>query len=202
MSTSTAHGDRIEATSRETGGFRSVPQSRRQFAAPLAALLVVAMLAAGCSGTPAAAPITPAPVAQATDTPTTQPTPASTTRPAAAIHVTLSQATNNDVTIDIADASGTLLTATSGTPADGASVEPYKLIVSNDNPTTLRLTWVGGPCDSANTLSINSTGRQFLLVQPECAGDSIVTDRILVLTFSKPVDAAGIEAFLQDGLDT
>jgi hypothetical protein len=172
------------------GGFRSVSRSRAQFAASVAAVLVVAMLAAGCGGS------------KATATPTAQPTPISTSRPDAPIHVGLSQATNKDVTIDVADASGTLRTATSGTPGDGASVEPYQLIVSNDNPTTLRLTWVGGPCDSANTLSINGTGRQFLLVQRECTGDSIVTDRILVLTFSKPVSALDIEAFLQDGLDT
>jgi hypothetical protein len=80
-------------------------------------------------------------------------------------------------------------------------VEPYKLLVSNDNPTTLRLTWVGGPCDSANTLTIDTTGRQFLLVQPECSGDSIVNDRILILEFSRPIAAADVKASLQDGLD-
>jgi uncharacterized protein len=174
------------------GGFRSIPRSRIQFAAPLA-ILVAAGLMAACTASPAAVTVAPATVA---------PTPATTARPSSATHVVLAQSTARNVTIDVADGSGTLLTATSGTPGDGASVEPYKLIVSNDNPTTLRLTWVGGPCDSANSLSIDTTRRQFLLVQPECSGDSIVTDRILVLTFSQPIAATEIQAFLQDGLDT
>jgi membrane protease YdiL (CAAX protease family) len=186
------------------GGFRSISRSRIQLAAPVA-LIVAAGLMAACSSSPAAtvAPATAAPTPAATVAPApATPTPAATVKPGSAIHVVLAQATGKDVTIDVTDASGSLLTATSGTPGDGASVEPYKLVVSNDNPTTLRLTWVGGPCDSANTLSIDSTRHQFLLVQPECAGDSIATDRILVLTFDQPISATDIEAFLQDGLDT
>jgi uncharacterized protein len=174
------------------GGFRSIPRSRIQLAAPLA-ILVAAGLMAACTSSPAAVTVAPA---------TVTPTPATTVQPSPATHVVLAQSTAKNVTIDVADGSGTLLTAKSGTPGDGASVEPYKLIVSNVNPVTLRLTWVGGPCDSANSMSIDTTRRQFLLVQPECSGDSIVTDRILILTVSQPIAAAGIQAFLQDGLDT
>jgi len=74
--------------------------------------------------------------------------------------------------------------------------------VSNDDASTVRLTWVGGPCDSASTLMIDATARQFLLVQPECSGDATASDRILVLRFSAPVDAGAVQASLQDGLDT
>ncbi|HEX5825506.1 MAG TPA: hypothetical protein VFY18_13690 [Candidatus Limnocylindrales bacterium] len=111
-------------------------------------------------------------------------------------------ATTNVVTIDVTDSSGTLIGATSGKPADGASVEANKLVVTNLSPSTLRLTWVGGPCDSANSLSIDAAGHRLLLVQPECPGDAIATDRILDLAFSTPVKASDIDAFLQDGLDT
>jgi hypothetical protein len=176
------------------GGFRSITRSRVKLAAPVA-MLVAAGLMAACTSSPSAT-VAPRPAT------TVAPAPASTVRPSSATHVVLAQATAKNVTIDVADGSGTLLTATSGTPGDGASAEPYKLTVANDDPTTLRLTWVGGPCDSANTLAIDATGHQFLLVQPECRGDSIVTDRILVLTFAEPIAAADIEAFLQNGLDT
>ncbi len=92
--------------------------------------------------------------------------------------------------------------AVSGTPGDGASVEAYTLAVTNVSPTTLRLTWVGGPCDGANSLSIDAARSRLVLVQPECSGDAIATDRVLDLEFAAPIKASDIEAFIQDGLDT
>jgi hypothetical protein len=142
------------------------------------------------------------PATSATPVATPAPTATPTRAPLGSAHVALNVATANAVTIDVSDASGSLLGAASGTPGDGASVEPYRLVVTNRTPTTLRLTWVGGPCDSANSLSIDAGRRRLLLVQPECPGDAIATDRILELEFSSAIDAAGIEAFLQDGLDT
>jgi hypothetical protein len=179
-------------------------------AGPVAILLIGALLG-GCAVAASASPSIPASPSSAAS-PTSPPT--ETHAPSAgasasseasggtAFHVELVHATANTVTVDVQDASAALVRASSGTPGDGASVEPYKLLVSNDNPTTLRLTWVGGPCDSANTLTIDATGRQFLLVQPECSGDSIVNDRILILEFSRPITAADVQASLQDGLDT
>ena len=186
------------------GGFRSVSRPRAQLATPVAILLAVGLLAACTTASTPSSSAGPTPVPQsAAPAPSTAPSSAPTVGPSGgAIRVVLAQATNKAVTIDITDQSRTLLAAMSGTPGDGASVEPFKLIVANDNPTTLRLTWVGGPCDSATSLSIDQTRRQFLLVQPECSGDSIVTDRVLVLTFSQPITAADIQPFLQDGLDT
>ena len=166
------------------------------------AAMLLAVLVAACAS---AATPQPSPVATpSAATASAAPSPAPTTAGSAATgyHVELDQATGNAVTIDVTDASGTLVAATSGTPGDGASVEAYTVTVENDDPSTLRLTWVGGPCDSANSLAVDATGRQFLLVQPECPGDAIATDRVLVLRFSQPIAADGIEAFLQDGLDT
>jgi len=168
-------------------------------AAPLAAVLVLVASMAACTATdprledepaastPTAAPTTTAPVA---------------TGPAGAVHVTLTVATPHAVTVDVTDASSTLVNAVSGTPGDGASVESYTVAVTNPSPTTLRLTWVGGPCDSANLLSIDAAARRLVLVQPECPGDAIAFDRVLDLEFSTPIKASDIEAFLQDGLDT
>jgi hypothetical protein len=174
---------------------RSVLPSLLATAAMLLAVLVAACASAA---TPQPSPVATPPAASAA------PSPAPTTAGSAAtgFHVELDQATGNAVTIDVTDASGTLVAATSGVPGDGASVEAYTVAVVNDDPSTLRLTWVGGPCDSANSLAVDATGHQFLLVQPECPGDAIATDRVLVLRFSQPIAADGVEAFLQDGLDS
>ena len=142
---------------------------------------------------------TPAPTASPAATPTEEPASAAAIGTA---HVGLNVATPNAVTIDVTDASGTLTGATSGTPGDGASVEADTLAVANVTPTTLRLTWVGGPCDSANKLLIDSARHRLVLVQAECRGDAIATDRVLDLEFATPVKASELETFLQDGLDT
>lgn len=135
-------------------------------------------------------------------TPAATATAAATTTPIGSAHVVLDIATPHAVTIDVTDASESLIAAASGTPGDGASVAAYTLAVTNVTPTTLRLTWVGGPCDSANSLSIDAAHHRLLLVQPECTGDAIATDRVLDLKFAMPITASDIEAFLQDGLDT
>jgi hypothetical protein len=116
--------------------------------------------------------------------------------------VALGQAPDNDVTIEVIDASGTLLDASSGEPGDGASVEPYTVAVSNVDATTLRLVWVDGPCDSASTLTIDESASRFLIVQPACSGDGVAYDRVLELWFSRAVDAGAVEISLQDGIDT
>lgn len=116
--------------------------------------------------------------------------------------VALDQAPGKDVTIEVFDASGTLLDASTGTPGDGASVEPYTVAVSNVDPTSLRLLWVDGPCDSASSLTIDESVSRFLLVQPECSGDGVAYDRVLELWFSRTVDAGAVEISLQDGIDT
>jgi hypothetical protein len=120
----------------------------------------------------------------------------------ARVVVALNQAPGNEVTIEVIDASGTLLDASSGEPGDGASVEPYTVAVSNVDATMLRLLWVDGPCDSASTLTIDETASRFLLVQPECSGDGVAYDRILELWFSRTVGAGAVEISLQDGIDT
>ena len=142
---------------------------------------------------------TPAPTAAPAATPTV---PAASAAAIGSAHVALNIATPNAVTIDVTDASATLIGAASGTPGDGASVEADTLAVANVTPTTLRLTWVGGPCDSANKLLIDAARHRLVVVQPECPGDAIATDRVLDLEFATPITASELETFLQDGLDT
>ena len=173
-------------------------------AAILTGLIVLVGVLAACTATDPrledeAAPPTPVPTA-APAAPT--PTSAATSVPSGAAHVALTVATDNAVTVDVTDASSSLIGAASGTPGDGASVEAYTLNVANTSPTTLRLTWVGGPCDSVNRLLIDADRHRLVLVQPECPGDAIATDRVLDLEFAIPIKASDLETFLQDGLDT
>ena len=172
----------------------------------LTVLVALVAVLAACTATDPrledeGAPSTPAPTAAPAATPTAAPTTASPSAIGSA-HVALNVATPNAVTIDVTDASSTLVGATSGTPGDGASVEAYTLAVANVTPTTLRLTWVGGPCDSANKLLIDAARHRLVVVQPECPGDAIATDRVLDLEFATPIKASDLEPFLQDGLDT
>ena len=140
------------------------------------------------------------------DDPTTRPTASAVESPSMSgdpvTHVALTIQTGHDVTVDIRDASGLLRDATSGTPGDGASVAPYDVAVTNDDPSTLRLTWSGGPCDAADVLDISASGREIRLVEPECAGDAVAFDRVLLLHMTSPIDSAEVHAVLQDGLDT
>ena len=166
---------------------------------PLPAVLVFLGLLAACTATDPRLEDEAAP-----PTPTAAPTPTApaTPRPLGVAHVVLAVTTANSVTVDVTDSSSTLVRAASGTPGDGASVEVYTVAVANVSPTILRLTWVGGPCDSTNLLSIDAAGRRLVLVQPQCPGDAVATDRILDLEFTTPIDAADIESSIQDGLDT
>jgi hypothetical protein len=146
---------------------------------------------------------TPRPTAVTTPAPTQDAAaPTATADASGSIHVVLAVATDDEITVDVADESSLLVSAATGTPGDGASIEAYRLLATNLTPTSIRLTWVGGPCDSANRLLIDAKLERLLLVQPECSGDAIANDRILDLTFSTPVNAGDFETFLQDGLDS
>ena len=120
------------------------------------------------------------------------------------IKVVLENATGADVYVDIADTTGLLVDARSGTPGDGMSVET--LTAENIDATTLKLTWVDFPIDNALALYIDEHegGIRFLLVQPEPSGptDAMGFDRELILSFSEPISAEDVETLLVEGLDT
>jgi hypothetical protein len=125
-------------------------------------------------------------------------------RDAIPLTVDLVNETNDEVYVDIADNSGLLVDARSGIPAGGVSVDSYVLKVENVDARTLRLTWSDYAIPNALALYIGESARRFILVQPEPRGDvdAMAHDRVLILTFSKPISADDIEAILQDGLDT
>lgn len=189
--------------------------------ATLAAVVVVASIAAVAvlgravpSSEPSSAPVvtpapivSPAPVVPAptpVGTPVPTPEPTETSVDAMPITVGLETLTPHHVYIDIVDDSFSVVKAVSGTPTASTPVEPYTLKVENIDDRTLRLTWVDRPGDNALALYIDRAANRFVLVQPEhdLAGDTMLHDRVLILTFRDAIDADSIETFLQDGLDT
>jgi hypothetical protein len=110
------------------------------------------------------------------------------------------------VTVDVVDETSRVVEARTGRPADGASVDFDNLAIENLDPSTLQLTWIDYPMDSALTLFISEAGGhlRLVLVRPEPTGttDAMGLDRVMILRFARPVDAAGAVTFVQDGLDT
>jgi len=173
---------------------------------------VVAFTAFGGGGTdgPVVPPVvSPSPSAPSTPVPAPDKTPAPTPDPddgsdAMPIKVDLRNATGADVYVDIVDSTGLLIDARSGTPGDGMSVEG--LVAENVDATTLKLTWTDFPIDNALALYVDEHegGMRLLLVQPGPTGatDAMGFDRELILSFSEPVSAEGVETVLVEGLDT
>lgn len=160
---------------------------------------------AGPSATPVptqVAPPDPTPVA----TPVVTPAPTDDGSDAMPIRVDLETVAGGDVYVDIVDTTGFLVGAKSGSPAEGQSVGQYVLEVENLDATTLRLSWVDYPIENALALYIDEHegAIRFLLIQPGPTGptDTIALDRELILSFSQPISADQVEAFLQEGLDT
>jgi hypothetical protein len=197
----------------------------------IAAAAVVAVAAnPGSAGAAPGASASASPMALASAVPSrpvTVPTPASTPRPvistpiptpnpshdsaddghdAIPINLDLDTFDGHAVSLDIVDRTGSITSATSGRPGDGASVEAYTVEVVNVDDRTIRLAWIDDPIDNRLALFVDEVdGRlQLLLVQPEPRGDtdSIGFDRQVDLTFDHAVDASTVRAILQDGLDT
>ena len=167
-----------------------------------AAVLALVMLVAACStASPTPATASHAPASPAAASPSVAPSePGAAGEPA--IRVALANATGSRATIDVVAPAGVVRGAESGVPGDGASVEPYQLVVANDDPSTLRLTWIGGPCDAASTLTVDPENRQLMLVQPACPGDAVAFDRVLIVRFADPIVAGTLTAIVQDGTDS
>jgi hypothetical protein len=113
------------------------------------------------------------------------------------IHVVLLSGVGSAPSIDIVDESGLLTAAVSGPARDGASFGNFD--ATNDTPTTLRLTWLGDPCDTVHRLTIDPTLTTMTIDLPNCGGDSIGVDRTLIVTFSRPVDATTLKTEMLHG---
>jgi hypothetical protein len=98
----------------------------------------------------------------------------------------------------IEDEGGLLAGAGSGRAGDGMSVRWGDVEVVNVDEDTLRVTWVGLPVDAGIRLVVSGAGDGVVLAftqpAPPANSDAIGFDRVLVLDFASPVDAADVEA--------
>ena len=116
----------------------------------------------------------------------------------AGILVELVVAAGQPQTVDVIDESGKLVEASSGSPTgDGQSFPADDVEVTNIDATTLQLGWAGFPCQTDHDLRIG-TDLVMTLSRPPCEGvtDSIGVDRILIIRFSEPIDAADVDITL------
>ena len=105
-------------------------------AAGIALAAVVALAAFGGPGrgsedAAGAPPVSSPSPSTPTASPAATPVPTEVGSDAAPIRVDLANATGADIYVDVADQTGLLVGARSGTPGDGMSIEPYTLVAEN-----------------------------------------------------------------------
>ena len=177
-----------------------------------AGLLLVALAVAACGAAAAQPSASPAPVVTPDASPdapepTPFPTPAVTDAPSVPVStpgadgvdgvvLPLDVFLDNVVTLQFSDRDGLIVDAESGSAKDGMSVRWGEAIVRNVDPRTVEVTWTGLPGDEAITLVATPQDKGVLLrfgqQAPPAYSDALGADRIVVLTFADPVDAADI----------
>jgi hypothetical protein len=162
-------------------------------AALLLALAATALVVGSRQGQP---PVVVPPSVLPSAIPSIEPSPIASPPPAVR-HVNLRVAAGEPASVDILYEGDTLIDARSGQPGDGVSVAEDEILVANDGPNTLVLTWSGMPCESRYSLEVTPNGRDYVLERPSCSGDAIAFDRVLVLTFSDPVPASQVSTKVQ-----
>jgi hypothetical protein len=101
-------------------------------------------------------------------------------------------------TIEVVDASGNLVGARTGQPAEDPS-DPSPT-VRNDpaDPATVLVTWYGLLDDTDRRLTIAPDGRTMTLDKLPGCGDLVPVNRVLVLTFAGPVPADDVTLTIVD----
>ena len=180
---------------------------------PAAVGLILAVLAvAACGGTAAQPTSTPVPAATPDATPvahepTPVPTPGITFAPSIPLStpgpdgvdgavIALDVFLDHRVTLAFSDPDHLIVDAVTGHAKDGMSVGRGETIVRNVDPKTVEVTWSGLSGDEAISLVAKPQGTGVLLQfgeqVPPVNSDAMGADRVAVLTFANPVDAADI----------
>ena len=156
-------------------------------------LLLAAVVAVGVGSQPQPAVVGPTPSVAPSGEPSAGP---ATPSPRSSLGIVkLIDDFDTGATVEINDASGTVISATApdlGTPAPDptAEIPESGVLVQNEDPTTLRLTWGGGGCPTPYRLAIDATGRAMTITGAFCGGDAVGVTRVLLLEFAAPVNAA------------
>jgi hypothetical protein len=186
--------------------------SRRTVAVVASGALVLAVAAvavgAGSVGSnPAPSPSPSTPVASPSPQPVVTPGPVATPEPVNGpaspalpmpVRVPLDIVDDHDVVAVIDDRTGWITSARSGKARDGMSVRWFDIAVRNLDETTIEVTWVGLPLDDEVGVFLGGESDgvtlHFTQKAPPVDSDAIGFDRVLVLSFDHPVDAATVQA--------
>jgi hypothetical protein len=188
-------------------------RSSRSSTIAVAGLLVIGAVVAACGAiaspstspiapvaTPAGAPVgvsdpTPVPtppVPEAPSVPLSTPGPDGVDGAAIPLDVFL----DNPVTLSFSDPDHLIADARTGSAKDGMSVPWGQAVLRNLDPKTVEVTWVGLSGGEAITLVAKPQGSGVLLrfgqEAPPADSDAMGADRVVVLAFADPVDAADV----------
>lgn len=182
------------------------------------AVVVVAFATGGFGRvTDAGQPSTPPPSATPSPTPTSAPSDDPSPRPSVKpspspsddegpipgdVTVDLDDPTGHDVTSIVRDDSGDVVEVRSGKPGDGMSVKWHDIAVDQIDARTVKVTWVGIAIDEQVFVNVSADRGGYLveIVQagPRPNSDALGADRVLVLTFDRPVRAADVNGGVAD----
>jgi hypothetical protein len=102
-------------------------------------------------------------------------------------------------TIHVDDTTGDLVGAVSIQPGDGASVDGVEVNADPKNLSALIVTWVGSPCESNGSLSVDESTHTIAILRDPCQGDALPLDRIVRLTFTGFVQAGDWTSSIDNG---
>jgi hypothetical protein len=182
--------------------------SRRTIAVVASGVLVlaVAAIAIGAAGAPGQVPspspsspvASPSPEPVVTPGPTDGPIASPSPVAPAPVRVPLDIVDEHDVVVVIDDQTGWITSARSGKAGDGMSVRWFDIAVRNLDESTIEVTWVGLPLDDEVGVFLGGESDgvtlHFTQKAPPIDSDAVAFDRVLVLSFDHPVDAATVRA--------
>jgi hypothetical protein len=161
--------------------------------------LVIAIVAAGVIGSQVQNPpaVVPPSHGPASAVPSGSPTSSSSPSSARQFSVDLKTTAGEPATAEIVDRSGRVVAATSGAPLDSDSLDG--ITVRNDKADSLRITWLGSPCDTVHRLTVDATASTIVLERPHCFGDAMPRFLSVTLKFSGSVVAGDVAASIVEG---
>ena len=168
----------------------------------VAAVLGARPSVAGPGPSPSAPPSAPAnPSSAPSANPSAKPS-APANPSASPVAIKLQSATNHDVSLKIQDPDAIVTDARSGKPGDGMSVRWHDSSVVNLDDDTIEVIFVGLPGDETVDLVVSAVdgGLHLTLVQagPMPQSDAMGEDRVLVLSFARPIAAHDVTVEILD----
>lgn len=169
------------------------------FAQPALVFAIVGLLLVGAVGAVVVGSLRddPSVLPGPTSSPTVpSPTPVPTPSLPATFDVTITDEVGNETAVSVMDTTGYVVGADAADPTGRDQVEG--LLLTNESPVTLIVSWVNCPTDSGNVLRIDSAVKTMTLERGRCLGDTVAVSKAIRLTFSQPVEASAVETSIID----